>query len=488
MSQTIELVDIGPIKHVSIPVPEGGGLCVLRGRNGRGKSKALEAIDAALSGRGGLSVRDGALRGEVNAFGVKITVGRSTRRTGELEVESLEGRLDVAALVDPLVKSPEAADARRIKALVSLAGVTPSPELFHGLVGGAGEFEKLVSKTTAESDDLVVMAERVKRELEAAARKAEDAAEHAAGHAQAKREAAAGVDLSAESDAATLQQALEEAIRSESSLKAQAAAAEKAAKTIREAQERLEDAEAAYQGPTAAEALASERKAEELVAAVNREVQEVEALLAKNRALQQEANAALAAAIRERKAAEQHEQTIAAWRDQLAADLPAAVSADELAERRAAVSRSRAAVELGALIRDARRKLDESEQSAAKAKQHRAEAQRLREAAKATDEVLSGAIAACGSPLRVEAGRLVLDTRRGATYFGELSHGERWRLALDIAIEKLGPGGVLTIPQEAFESLDPQNRQAIAEHVAGRGVLVLTAEASADEELRAEVI
>jgi hypothetical protein len=46
---------------------------------------------------------------------------------------------------------------------------------------------------------------------------------------------------------------------------------------------------------------------------------------------------------------------------------------------------------------------------------------------------------------------------------------------------------VLTIPQEAWESLDPFNRQMIAEHVAGRGVVVLTAEASSDEEIVAGI-
>ena len=96
-------------------------------------------------------------------------------------------------------------------------------------------------------------------------------------------------------------------------------------------------------------------------------------------------------------------------------------------------------------------------------------------------------VARSGSPLRVEAGRLVLDTHRGATYFADLSHGERWKIALDIGIDAVGENGVLTIPQEAYESLDPVNRRSIAEHVYGRGVVIITAEASEDEVLTAEV-
>ena len=113
---------------------------MFRGRNGVGKTKTLEAIDALVSGRGKVSVKDGALRGEVQGLGVKLTVARSTRRSGELEVVSLEGRLSVADLIDPGLVSPEAADAKRIKALVQLSGQKPDMALFHGLVGGQDEF------------------------------------------------------------------------------------------------------------------------------------------------------------------------------------------------------------------------------------------------------------------------------------------------------------------------------------------------------------
>ena len=57
--KTIEITDIGPVKHASIPIPEEGGIVVLRARNGRGKTKALEAIESAMTGRGKVDVRDG---------------------------------------------------------------------------------------------------------------------------------------------------------------------------------------------------------------------------------------------------------------------------------------------------------------------------------------------------------------------------------------------------------------------------------------------
>ena len=113
---------------------------------------------------------------------------------------------------------------------------------------------------------------------------------------------------------------------------------------------------------------------------------------------------------------------------------------------------------------------------------HEVEAELFRDAAKATDEVLSQIIQNAGVDLRVEAVaqriRLVTDTDRGVTPFGELSPGERWRLALDIAAEAVGERGEITIPQDAWEAMDPANKAAIASHVQELGIIVYTAEAT----------
>ena len=193
-------------------------------------------------------------------------------------------------------------------------------------------------------------------------------------------------------------------------------------------------------------------------------------------------------AITQRKATEHHEQTLGKWREQIAADYSIAPSDSELSAAAENVTSAREALERGTLIRLAKQKQSEAAGHINAASGHREVAQELRDAAKGTDEVLSGVVARTGCALRVEAGRMVLDTGRGTTYFGELSQGERWRLALDVAIDAVGERGVLTIPQEAWESLDPINRSMIAEHVAGRGVVVLTAEASEDEEIRSEIL
>ena len=79
---------------------------------------------------------------------------------------------------------------------------------------------------------------------------------------------------------------------------------------------------------------------------------------------------------------------------------------------------------------------------------------------------------------------------RGECYFCELSEGERWRLGVEIAIEafkKKGGGGLLGIPQEAWEGLDYKNRKAIAEAIEGTDLAILTAEATQVESEGIEV-
>lgn len=139
------------------------------------------------------------------------------------------------------------------------------------------------------------------------------------------------------------------------------------------------------------------------------------------------------------------------------------------------------------MVRKAKAALATAEAEETRAKKHAKNAEHWRGAAKKTDDVLSEVIQRAGLPLKVDGGRLVLTTEsRGETYYQELSLGERWRVALDIAVRAVGAGGVLVVPQEAWEGLDPINRAAIAERVAGTGVVLVTAECD-ETDLSAEV-
>lgn len=487
---TVNIRNVGPISQLTLPIPEAGGVVVLKARNGRGKSEALKGIEALSSG-GKLSVRDGELQGQVEGFGAAITVSKSTRRTGELEVDTLDGRLSVADLVDPGLKSADAADAKRIKALVALTGADADASLFHGLVGAdeadvVGLFEEIVRPETIATADLVQMAARVKADFEGAARREEKQAEHARGHAKALRETSGNVDTSAEHDADLLQAVLEEAIEALATLRNQQDTAAKVRATAQKARAKLAEL---GDPPSIDECKANVMAAEQVAVKAADEVVRATAALAEATATSREAKSELDAARKALAGAEHSTALTAELHDAIhAAESIEDVSAEVLAAAEAEVSDAREANEAGVRIRDALANVERAESYDATASAHESLADKWRNAAAGTDDVLSQVVAGACSKLRVEAGRLVLDTSRGVTLFAELSEGERWKIALDIAIDAVGERGLIVVPQGAWESLDPLNRELIAEHVRGTGAVVVTAEATADEELHAEVM
>lgn len=471
MTKAIDIKNVGPIAHITIPVPEGGGVVIFKGINGSGKTMALDSIEAAVSGQGKVPVRDGQLKGEVQAHGVTLRLGRSTRRSGEAEVSTLEGKLSVTDLVDPGIKSPEAADAVRIKALVALTGAEPNPTFFAELIDGTADIYD-----SHEADDLVTMASRVKRALESAARSLEAKAESAGRDVDAATKAGEGADTAWARPEEEVNTVLEEAVEARAALRAKADAAQSAATSADEAAQLLQDAEGKYSGPTAADAVLRRE-------AAGKALREAEANVTTCLA---EMKAAAVAAT----AAHDHDDTIGSWRASIAtsaAMTPVHPDALRIAERD--VNDAREQVELAGEGR--RAVLSLQVRNEAKRVQENAEisARLLRDRAAGTDEVLSGVIARAGIPLRVEPidhkMRLVIENVRGTTPFGELSPGERWRIALDIAANALGAGGELTIRQEAWEAMDPDNKAAVAAQLKDLGIIAYTAQADAGP-LRAE--
>lgn len=487
MIKVLEVDNIGPVCHASIPVPEDGGVVVLRGRNGSGKTMTLDAFDNLISGRGRSSVRDGALSGSVSGFGVTIKIARSARRSGELEVTSLEGRLSVAELVDPGLKSPEAADSRRIKALIAVAGMAPNVETFYPLFGGRDGFESIVSSSAVDASDMVTMAECIKRDCEAAARKAESEADHEEGRAKGATEASAVV-VDGEDDAEVLQELLFAAIENKSRINEKVAASEEARDAAELSQHRLDKAEKEYNGDTLDACRAAEQSAKESTEKATEAVVRAEQALREAQSIEKDCASKLLMASIARENAERHESTVAKWREQIDSAIPPMPTDEQLEKAANDVVAARNAVERGVMIRAAKIKRKEAEVHAERAKEHRKTASKLRHAAKGTDEVLSSVVSKAGSELKVEAGRLVLETKRGMTYFSELSHGERWRIALDVAIKAVGEGGVIVLKQEAWEGLDPIARDAVVSQVKGSKVVILTAECSAADDVVAEVL
>ena len=490
--------NIGPIEHLELAA-KPGTITVLRGNNGSGKSTALDAISALTRGGTGLESRDGTVGGTASGFGVQIKVGRggANRRTGDLIVTAVEDRLSIADFVDPPVKDPVAADSRRLKALVGLVGLVAKPEMFHELVGGPEQFAAIVKPETLKETDPITLAEKIKRDLESASRLANTKAERLYGDIQAKQSASKDVDLTAECDRDVLQKRLERAIGDQSSLKERQNAAGRAALQRQQAKTALKKATDGYTGMSSIEAEKDVTCATEDRDSQQRVVQKLEDALREAKADLQTANSTLALAVKALEHAKSHEASIAAWRETLQSDTVEAPSENVLAAAEQDVQAARTASENGTLIRAAKARLAEADELDVQRKAAVVQSERLRDAAKSVLDVLAAGVKELVPGLQInnEFRIVVPHPIRTSCYYADLSHGERWKMALDIAVnsfERRGERGVLSIPQEAWEGLDGINRQLIAEHVASTDLIVFTAESckSIEEgaELAAEVL
>jgi hypothetical protein len=182
-------------------------------------------------------------------------------------------------------------------------------------------------------------------------------------------------------------------------------------------------------------------------------------------------------------AANERQRKVTEARRVLAETAPAPVSSETLAAARAAVESARCEQEAGAVRRRALTQRQRAEHVEARATTAAMLADAYRQGAQRTEVVLTRAIAAVAPRgLRVEGGRvLVAYEGRGDVPYAELSHGERWRLALDVAVDAIGEGGLLVVRQEAWEGLDLENRGAVAQHARFRKTVILTAEATSGE-------
>src|SRR5947207_14680712 len=105
----IKWTDTGPVKENTIEVDEQGGLYVLEGPCGSGKSHLLQALDEALNPehKTAIPVRDGAPRAEVEVFGeLVLRRSKQSRRLGVLTAETLAGKFSIQDLIEPGYDNP----------------------------------------------------------------------------------------------------------------------------------------------------------------------------------------------------------------------------------------------------------------------------------------------------------------------------------------------------------------------------------------------
>ncbi len=472
-NRNLRLENIGPIDHLSIPLPDAG-VVVLRGRNGVGKSHALAAVDALLGGRGRPPCKDHARKGVIEGAGARLTIGRSTRRTGEAEVVTLEGRLDISQLVQPPIKDEESADRTRIKALIQLSGASADPQGFARILPEGTELGELLAPADVAGDPVIV-AGKIKRALEAEARRHDKAAEDAAAKAAGcQAQCAELTPEELELDRSRTEQTLQKALLAQRELQTRAQEAERRQEQAENAKQTLDKLRCEAPIEQSIEGLTAEE------AALTDKIQRLQQALA----VAQERRQGVRRQLDQLRTVQSQIEEL----ERLLADVPELVSASEL--QAAAVE-----VDLARQTHDRAIEVERWRQLAQQADAHRQQAQReqeaagrLREAAHATDDVLTDLVGRVTKRLRVDAGRMVCDTDRGPEPFSELSPGERWRIALEIAVEQVGQGGLVTVPQECWEGLDPVNRSEVARIARSVGVVLLTAEADEHELITAEVV
>jgi energy-coupling factor transporter ATP-binding protein EcfA2 len=489
--------NLGAISEFEWPAASDGGLTVFTGWHGLGKTTLLNALNTLATGKGKPPVRDRAKSGELEAHGMTLKFGARTTRTGELEIVSMEGKWSLADLIDPKIADPQAADAKRIKALVMLAGVEPDIELFAKCLQDTTAED--LSPETLEAPDLLAMAEKVKRDLEAKARKTEGRAENARGRVQALRQAseADGELPGKEWTADAAQAELEASLGQLGGVRTKIEADKKRAEAAATASYRLEAAKATYEGPTVKDAEKEVEKAKKQRDARLKLYEEAKAEFARAEKAFKESADLVIGLENEAAHARRHEATMKEWEAAIAdgETTQEGDSDDVLMDAQERVDAARQLVANVAIRDKMAAQIAEAKEQAKVAAAAEKESLALRDAAKGVDEVLSDAVGALGTKLYVESGRLLIDTpARGPTYYAELSAGERARVAIEITVDQAAKAGdaerlgICVIPQEVFEGLAEDVQEWIVRLCHERRVVGYTARIDVDRELRAEVL
>ena len=486
----IVIENVGPIEGIFTIQLDGPGVYELTGDKGIGKSSVLASLELLAGHRVDLTVNDGELSGEVRGFGVVAPIGSKQRRRGEFEMSTLDSeRFSISDVTDPQIKSPIAADAHRIKALASLCGAKADPAVYHDLVGGPDQFEQLVEAKKLVTDDPVLLASRVKESFESAARLAESREQIELSHAAACAEQFKEVDLEAPHDAATLAQAAEMAAAELRALNHRKTDAETAKREAAHAQHRLAQTRSAYTGPTLEQAKATVESAERVLVDRRTDLEQAEKALAAAQKLCYEAQHRVWSAAESRTsalqlcdAADLQASTVTQLEDLIssrqAVEPP---TEDEIAAATAARDAAREANVAGMKIREAMSAKDRQSAHLDKANVAHDEAASLRAAATGTFQKLTEGVRL--RVLRVESvqgdPRLVVDhKKRGKTLYGDLSDGERVRIAMDVLTGYIGSPGVFPISQRLWQDLPQSDRQHIDQYAREKGLFVFGAQVS----------
>ena len=498
----IVLTNPGAVDQLVLKVTPGRITEVL-GDNGVGKSTVLNEVDAAVTGRKPkTTVHDGAKKATVECFGIKMTLGKSRRRKGEIEVVSFDDRYGLYDILEPPFKDEGARESHRIKALAYLMNlaVEAAKEKLQTLLS-PDEFKAIVTQATLEKSDIVAVAKGVKADIEKKARDYETQRDNLIQRSKEKRALADDVDVEKQHDTKALQDAVESAISKRQELRTKKEAAETSANARRRTEaavaglrastpdvaKRKADMEAAV----AAQALsfANADKAAHLVENLERQLAQAK----KDLEVADESHLKSADALANAKCylqeAEQHEADLQALENDLAelkskeTDEP---TLEELQQVELDLQAAREANDNGVLIRQALEAIKEADRLKEESKDRDKHAERMREAAKGTDEVLTEMLLEATDKFKIQGGTLMAEhPKRGWVDFDAgFSDGQKARVVIPMLLERI-PDLVLTIPQRVYQGISPNGRKELAAVVAETNAMCIAGQV-ADGELRSD--
>lgn len=505
--QSIVLEGLGPHSQaIVIPVQPGGS--ILRGRCGAGKSITLEAIAVALGSDNKSRVKPNVNKhgATVACCGVILNVSASRiTRQGDAEVGSLE-EFDLESLIYPPFKKESAKNEHGIKSLLRMTKTAADPAAFYHLAGDKQAFDALVGPEAQKTSDLVELAGRIKRAFQKKSNEVEAEAVKEEAEAAAHRDAMKGLDSAAESDPAKLQAAHTKAVQEFATIKAQWDAYQAAQQAAAEARKKLAEVNGSGNGLSmqAAQdslqvakanlegAAAASRDAKAEIARIEAELKAAKAAYGSALVAQQAADDAVTAAENAVKAVEENAKLYAGW--QAAIDNAAGTCPDPQLVRslEEAVDDAQDAMERGAVLRNAKQRVERAAAHQKKADELRKEAHRLNLAADGTDSVLSAAVAS--TRFSVQADLLMGHLPGGIVKpMYALSDGERSLLAIFEKIDRVCDADpsdrlkLLDVGQRTWQDLPESLHDEILRYAYDRNVCVVSAAVSDDETMTVEV-
>ncbi|TXH55790.1 MAG: hypothetical protein E6Q97_08075 [Desulfurellales bacterium] len=481
--KSIEITDVQAIEHCSIPIPDDGGVIVLRGSQGCGKSTALQAVQV-LGGKkvDTLAIRDGAKRGTIEFDGVKVVITKSrTAKSGELAFEMIESRFDIGKIVDPQILDPDRADAARIKQLLALTGAKPDPDAYWRLLReyvDACDVEE--SEIDDDTDDPIELHKRFVTAMQAIARRLERASDQMRVDPAGIRKRFEGLNIRNPPVVDDIRHVYDECLRADHEVKERQKIAERQRNRIEEARIVLERKQSSYKGPTLEEA---EKNYNALTDAAKRAHQAMLDATTKYNRLRDEA----IVAENELRVAAVHFQAIADSKEIIDQTTIAAPLPEEIAESQAAVEKAAKLLDDAVRANEGASLLKEAEQSNFEADRKATQAAEIRNACRKAEDILAACVKL--EHIRVEGNRLVVSTDRSESEpFAELSHGERAILAIREAARYVPKQALCSVSQEVWGGISEHNKNLINAEAKQLRIGVLTAEVTDDEELTAEVM